>query len=91
MKNWQFTLDGWDFLVTEPANDTDPRQFEIIATKDGETKTHQVPMMYPNIFGVDVADRASLSEALETFSTELGIDPEAQPENIPFDPLDRLL
>ena len=74
-----FDLGGWHFERYEPANGTERRQVNILATspETGESVVRVVPLFHPNLFGLDVEDAAAVEDAIESLVTELGLEDEA--------------
>ena len=70
-----FDLKGYSFESFIPANEEAPHEFTVVVSKDGVTiRRETVPMMYPSLFGIDVADNAALEEHTEAIIKELGIE-----------------
>jgi hypothetical protein len=71
----EYDLGGWHFEATWPESDTDPLEWVLTATKDGESAIERhIPMDYRPIFGPDVGDVQSLEEALNVLIKELGLE-----------------
>lgn len=69
---YTFEEAGYGFKGWQPANDDARRVLVIQAFKDGELAAEkEVPMGYPNMFGIDVADMAALEQATEDMLEEL--------------------
>lgn len=63
-----FEEQGYHFAAFQPIREGVKRQFVVVVTKDGEPHDEfTVPMMYPNIWGVDVEDIGSLERATDAY------------------------
>ena len=70
-----FDLKGYRFEAFMPVDEEAPHEFSVVVSKDGLiVRREAVPMMYPCLFGVDVADKAALEERTEAIIKELGIE-----------------
>jgi hypothetical protein len=57
---------GYLLKAWQPANAAAPQELVVQALKDGELVRYvTVPMNYPNIFGVDIADMAAVERATD--------------------------
>jgi hypothetical protein len=70
-----FTLKEHRFEAYIPDSDEEPHRFTLVITLgDKEIRREYIPMHYPCLFGVDVADIADLEERTEEIIRELGLE-----------------
>lgn len=71
----EFELAGHRFVAFGPESDADPREWQIVVSKDGEEVLREkVPMLYAPRFGVDVEDAAARDAAVERIIKKLELE-----------------